>query len=400
MAGAAPELKAPVVWRLRWKPPSPRTLRSAANHVRYIATRPGVAREEDELIGHAGYIANRPRSTGLFGPDGGEAPQIKAVMGEIETAKGPTWQMVLSLREDDAKTLNMIGLSAWQDLTRRVMPHFAEAIGVKPEQLRWVGAHHVEPGHPHVHVMAWLPDTTMRSQARLTKKELADVRRGVVSEVYRDHRQEILRERTALRDLMRMGTETDVQGALRLLHRARLEAQIERPKDGALPPRLRRPDLDHLARELTNLASVMPGHGRAALAFMPPEVKQQALVAADWILARPEYAATLASFRQASRAAAALYTHDDHKLAEAERSAYEDIRHRVAQIIVRGSATVSFDRTSATRMAQSVGRAAHSLLERERLRAEGKAELGRVRATEESEERAKRERARQMGIEH
>lgn len=108
-----------------------------------------------------------------------EQAQKAAAMKEVgNRVGGPSWRLVLSLREDDARELGVSGLAAWQDLTRRCMAQFGQAAGIQPEHLCWVAAHHPEQGHPHVHAIAWLADGAPRRRGLLSSLELKEVRRG------------------------------------------------------------------------------------------------------------------------------------------------------------------------------------------------------------------------------
>ncbi len=412
-----------------------------AAHVRYIGSRPGVEKVlvQDDLAAdaaHIEYAGARPRSTGLFGPDPQRLPLLAEAMREVGNRDGgPSWRLVLSLREDDARELGVSGLAAWQDLTRRCMAQFGQATGIRPEYLRWVAAHHPEPGHPHVHVIAWLADGAPRRRGLLSTLELREVRRGMTRELFGPLRARLAAERTMNRNTMLDTVREDVARAERLLRRVELELQAREPVGERLPPRLERADLELLARQLEGLAQKMPGHGQAKLAYLPAEIKEEAREVARWLLERPQVAGVLASYEKATRELTRLYTRQPEKAEEAWRKAYDDLRDRVAQVVVRAAAELN--RTSrwpaATQersveerpkpqvqdraelpageagltrqphsskgidLARATWRSAWRALEREHLRAEARAELASLREVERAEERARRERERQGG---
>lgn len=325
-----------------------------AAHVRYIGSRPGVEKVlvQDELAADAAHIecaGARPRSTGIFGPDPEHPPLLAAAMKEVgNRAGGPSWRLVLSLREDDARELGVNGLTAWQDLTRRCMARFGEAAGIWPEHLRWVAAHHPEPRHSHVHVIAWLADGAPLRRGLLSSMELRQVRRGMTRELFGPLRARLAAERTMNRNTMLDTARENVARAERLLRRVELELQVREPVGERLPPRLERVDLETLASRLEELAGKMPGHGQAKLAYLPPEAKEEARTIAHWLLERPQVAGVLAGYEEATRELTGLYTRQPEKAAQAWQRAYDDLRDRV--VVVRSAARLN----TATRQAAAV----------------------------------------------
>lgn len=368
-------------------------------HLRYIATRPGAElavneRGQADDMTYARYVAARPGSTGLFGPEG--PAELAAAMAEVSSRKhGVAWRVVLSLREDDARALGIVGAPRWQDLTRRAVAQFARAANVKPEHLRWYAAHHAEPGHPHVHIFVWLADGARTRRGALTRPELRVLRRGVAQEVYGPLRAELAAQKTAARQ------ELVAAGRGLLTRRAELELQVADPVGMRLPPRFQRADLQELAAQVTRLAGKLPGHGRAALAYMPEATRAEARRVADWILSRPELAGVLADMERAVRDMTSLYSREAGAGDAAWRKARDDVRDRTAQAVVRVAAAEQKQEAAQSRGASLAARglfkAAHRAIERERLRAEAKAQLASLQAAEEAEEKGRRERQRQMG---
>lgn len=378
-----------------------------AAHVRYIGSRPGVERVpvQDELVAdaaHIEYAGTRPRSTGLFGPDPNRPPLMAEAMKEVGNREtGPSWRLVLSLREDDARELGITSLAAWQDLTRRSMAQFAKATGIAYENLKWVAAHHPEQGHPHVHVIAWLADSAPRRAGLLSPAELRDVRRGVAKEIFGPLRTRLAGERTVARDTMLEAAKQNLARTERILLRIELEAQVADPVGERLPPRFFKQDLEALAEMIEALTDIMPGKGQAKLAYMPAKVKEEARTIADWILSRPQMAETLAAYENATRELTRLYTKNEGRGDEAWQRAYQGLRDRVAQVVVRSAAAnhppVKRKREHLLKsdLARGTIRSAWNILEKERLRAEAKAELASLQEAERAEDRARRERERQ-----
>ena len=392
-------LRAPFVFKLKWVA-GPRSGQRASVHARYIATREGVARAEEDTPDptiHTRYLDERPGSTGLFGPDVTRPPSLDAVQAEV-SARPWHWQAVISLREEDATSLGLRAPPDWRDLARRVMPQFAIHAGITEDDLRWAGAVHRKDGQPHVHLLAWLADRAPPRQPRLQRPELRDIRRMIARELYGPLRAQLAAERTAQRDLLVAAGRYN----LTLLRRVDLEAQAESPTGGALPPAFPRADLTELGHRIMALSAQIPDHGRLALAYMPPAVREEVRSIADWILSRLALASAIDGLREATQSLTALYTTQPQAADAAWARAHADVRDRIAQAALRAAAKRPA-RQHRGRMRDERGLAAqvlsgaHGLLERERLRAEAKAELARDQASARAEVRSQAERSTQMG---
>ncbi len=69
------------------------------HYAEYIATREGVERVS-KPGGYLEYMAERPRSHGLFSADG--PADLEKTMEEINGHTGPVWTFVYSLKREDA----------------------------------------------------------------------------------------------------------------------------------------------------------------------------------------------------------------------------------------------------------------------------------------------------------
>src|SRR5690606_30162815 len=139
--------------------------------------------------------------------------------------------------------------------------------------------------------------------------ELRSIRRETARIVYGPLRSELAAERTAWRDLLVSMGRAAVRGED--LRRARLELLAAgRLQLVNLPPVAWVPlqDQQELSRRREELAAKLPGHGRVALAYMPPEVKAEARAVADWILSRPWMEQPRRAYLEASRNLRRLYT--------------------------------------------------------------------------------------------
>ena len=370
-------------------------------HIKYIANRPGVEKQELDA-GHIEYAANRPGSTGLFGPDPNNPPVTTQAIEDLEAKKSPlTWRLVLSMREEDARKLDLLERKAWEDLTRKNMEHFARAVGFKPGQISWVAAFHPEQGHPHVHVLAYPADDAPARKGQLTTLELRKFKRGISSEIVPELKTVLNMEKTLARNIMLDSTKTAIAD---IKHMAYLESVIAEPTE-RLPPKFLKQDLVELAASINELARKMPGKGRAALAFMPDDVKQEARVLADAILQKPQMAETLAKYEKATRDMTRIYTKSDAKADEAWNKAYSDIRDRIANQLVREAAVQNKQKQQGKVHKEREIMAAKSIyggifraLDRECQKAEAQAELARLQEEKKSKRKESIRKKLEMGI--
>lgn len=376
-------MNSPLVVKLKFYLPGSGAKNAA--HAKYIATRPGADRgelevEELDAAGHAKYMSERPRSHGLFS-DEEKIPSLEEVQKELQQHEGIVWRAVVSLREDDAKRLGYLTREAWEKALRASVSEVAQAMGIRESNLRWVAAFHAEAGHPHVHLLFWEKNPE-RTRGVVSKGERKDIRRAFARQIYAEERNRLYAEKTAIRDLIRdlaKGDVTQAQALAREVFEARLEVEALAGKAAGVPPRLYDDVRVELAQRLENLAKIMPGKGRVALAYMPDNVKSQAREIADWLLKQPVFVLKAERYAEIARQLASHHTLKPEVLSHAAEKAYNDLRDRVAQVVLRAAAKINRADKHAvldtSRLAGSVWRAAWRALERERTRAEAQAEL-------------------------
>lgn len=362
-----------------------------SGHLKYIANRPGV--EKTDLtadMAHMAYAGTRPRSTGLFGVDPNRPPTVIEAQRDIKDRDSQlSWRIILSLKEEDARRLGYVGRKAWEELTRRVMDRFAEAAGLNINDLNWVAAHHPEQGHPHVHILAYPKDGSKLRRGQLSAAELRDFRQGVAQECFGPLRTQLAVERTLARNTMLDITKQAVQDINRMERKIILQMQVDNPVSGKLPPKLSAERQGELSAKMKALADIMPGKGRAALKFMPAEVKQEARNIAEWLLSSPELSSVMESYRKATVGMVRIYTNQISRQDEALERAHADLRDRVANVLIKSAAAL--DRTSRTQSmnAAQTFKQVFRVVDRERARAEAQAELAALQEEERSRRKAR-----------
>jgi hypothetical protein len=423
--------KSVVIVNVAYYQPGTKKMGSNYNHIRYIATKPEADRgdagsfrvgDEDYPIergtaaGHVKYASERPGSSGLFGPEGEPVPNWQEVGSKLARHNLPVWRVIVSLRQDDAERLGLVEREKWQASIENGVNNAIKAMHLDPDHARWVAAFHRKEGHPHCHVVIWEEEHgAARRQGYLEPGERKGVFRSFAREVFREERDRLTAEKTAIRDAIRelVGNDiTKVTGFMQEVQMARLEARAFLGSSHKMPPVLTPGREELLVRMLQDLARIMPSKGRIALAYMPAEVKAQAREIADWILKQPGFSQSAGRYQELARQIASHYTLKPEALDEAARKAYEDIRDRVAQVVLKGAAAINrlereiefSEKQEAKqiqaekgRIANSVWKAAWRALERERTRAEAQALLAAERDLERRRRKV-REEGREMGM--
>ena len=305
---------------------------------------------------HAAYMRGRPGSTGYIGPDPDVFPDPEAISDELRHHDGPVWRMFVSVREDDAQQLGLMDRRPWEDAARVVVPEMARRMGIPPERLRWAAAMHRKEGHPHLHLLFWAYPPK-RDRGLLAPKELRAVRRLWVQELYRPVREPLAKRMAADRDLV-------AKGLARELAEVVPAWRVAAGRQGtSAPPRLKASQAEELARRLGAVKALLPGKGRVALAFMPPEVKARVAAVAEWLLRElPEYRQALERHMEAAAQMASHYQLPPEDPALADLSPEDLAKHAKAIETARQNAR---DRVF-DKMGQSILRAAVALQNTER----------------------------------
>ena len=156
------------------------------HYAEYIATREGVELLESPSSSHEGsgyleYMAQRPRSRGLFSADG--PADLEKIVEEINGHTGPVWTFIWSLRREDAARLGYETSESWRKLLLAHQTELAQAMKISPGNFRWRAAFHDEKHHPHVHVMVWSADP---KQGFLTEQGIEQMRSQLSNEIFQD----------------------------------------------------------------------------------------------------------------------------------------------------------------------------------------------------------------------
>lgn len=395
---------APLVMLASFHQHNSSTVNKHTRHIEYIATRPGVDRgasredlEPEDLPAdiHTEYISERPGSAGLFGYR--EIENYKDIQKELAEHKGLSWRFVVSLRADDAVNMGYDVRDEWEEVLKSQMNTIGDKMGIERSNLRWAAAFHIHPKNVncHVHIVLW-EKNQQRTTGKLSAKEVSEIKRTFANEIFREERLKQMQIKTLMRDYIRDNAKGSLSKAKELiqeLRQAKKEGEMELKAWGLYEKVSLSPELHkeiELTQKLYSLSRNMPGKGRAALKFMPPEIKQDAREIADWILRQPHFRQQVERHQKAAEQLASTYAKDPAKLKQARENAYNDLRDRVANIALRAAKDLNRaerqdkweqkkKNISATRTARTFWRSAWQAVERERVQVEAQAELEKLR---------------------
>ena len=161
-------------------------------YLKYIGTREGV-----ELLpsGYMEYMAERPRSHGLFGDE--DNVDMDAAMKELNEYPGNIWTHVISLKREDAERLGHDHATQWRNLIRAHRNEIAAAMNIPPSDFRWYAAFHDEGGHPHIHMMAW---SAKPGQAYLSKDGIRKIKSTLTNDIFKQELLHTYEQKSSSRD--------------------------------------------------------------------------------------------------------------------------------------------------------------------------------------------------------
>ena len=164
----------------------------AGGYAKYIATRDGI-----ELLpsGYMEYMAERPRSHGLFGDE--DSVDLNSAMKELNEYPGNIWTHIISLKREDAERLGYDHAAQWKNLLRAHRNEIAEAMHIPLSDFRWYAAFHDEGDHPHAHMMAW---SIKPGQAYLSQDGIRQIKSKLTNDIFRQEMLHTYEQKSSSRD--------------------------------------------------------------------------------------------------------------------------------------------------------------------------------------------------------
>lgn len=146
-----------------------------------------------DYIANSKYaIRNENTAHGLFGvvdefPDIQTNDDLKPIIEHINKLaedKVPIYRGYISLREYDAERLGYYEQDKWKSLLENRLPSIAKKMNIKLEDLQYLGAVHIEDGHPHFQFFVW--SKKPRINYFVKYKEINKLRNEFTNDVFRE----------------------------------------------------------------------------------------------------------------------------------------------------------------------------------------------------------------------
>lgn len=312
------------------------------NGVVYIATREGVdltynPSKENKLnfessdTTYLNYIGSRPGSHGLFGNI--DTEDLQKTASHIENTskkKIPIFRGIVSLCEEDAFALGYDQKENWISYMNRVMPEIASEFHIPIQSLEWVGAVHMEKGHPHVHYMFWRNDGKVMSSFIHTSRQ-NKVRQKLSGIMFEEEREREVMQKNLQRTLL-----TDQ--AKQIMQEEILAFEIpDLTNNQKLPEHLTLKDTNALAKQLISLKNSLPERGRITYKLMPADVKEKTDNIVDSILSRKDMSEEMEKYLKAVDAISGTYSPTPERFAWSHDNAMHDIKKRLGNIVLQNA---------------------------------------------------------------
>lgn len=144
-------------------------------------------------IANSKYVLKNPNTShGLFGkvkefPNIQNEDNIEPIVNHINKLaenKIPIYRGYISLREYDAERLGYYEQDKWKMLLENRLPSIAKKMNIKLEDIQYLGAVHIEDGHPHFQFFMWSKNQKINYFVKY--KEINKLRNEFTNDVFRE----------------------------------------------------------------------------------------------------------------------------------------------------------------------------------------------------------------------
>ncbi|MEG1461067.1 MAG: MobP3 family relaxase [Oscillospiraceae bacterium] len=251
-------------------------------HIRYIATRPRVAKNEGMNHGLFGKL-----TTGAL-TEFEDWRDIARLAYQNAKKHITMYRSVVSFDEETAAELLLNKQKDWQNYIENHIMTIAEKNGIKREHLQWACALHREKNHPHIHVVFW--DTSSQVKNPFTHPSIPNaIRKQMIKDTFAEKIRAFGEEKNlATADLRQISNELvdEFERHIRLLgkdkyrqlrHNYDAETELSEGFDFADKT------LNEIADRVFKIKVALP-KGRISYQLLPPTVKEQVDSLVDFIL--------------------------------------------------------------------------------------------------------------------
>ena len=284
---------------------------NAGKYAKYIATREGVEKIQTT---YADYIAQRPRSSGLFSSEGADLT-LAHVSQALNEHPGNIWTCIISLRRADAERLGFNRAVRWRDMMRSQVPELSKALKIPMEHLRWYGAFHNEGHHPHIHLIAYSTDPR---EGHLSKQGVEKLRSALAKDIFAQDLISVYERQTQHRD------------DLRQAGRARVVEIV----DEINQTECNDPELERQLRALSERLSRTSG--KKVYGYLKSDVKDMVNAIVDLLGQQPQLQELYELWYQEREAVLRTYTDEmPPRVPLSQNSAFRPLRNAVIQEALR-----------------------------------------------------------------
>ncbi|MDD3228339.1 MAG: MobP3 family relaxase [Oscillospiraceae bacterium] len=262
-----------LVYKQRFKNPNYKSTPSKNYaHVRYIATRPRVSKNDGMNHGLFGKLSPGPIT------DFEDWRDVARLVYANSKKHITMYRSVISFDEETAAELNLTDQKAWQRYIENHMMTIAEKNNIRREHLQWACALHKEKHHPHIHVVFW--DTSSRVKNPFTPPAIPNaIRKQLIKDTFaeriRAYGEEKNKSAAELRSISNELVDEFEQHLRRLgkdqykRHRADYDEENELSGSFDFDDDV----LNETADRVFRLKSALPPTGRIAYQLLTPEMK-------------------------------------------------------------------------------------------------------------------------------
>ncbi|MFI3238788.1 MAG: MobP3 family relaxase [Lachnospiraceae bacterium] len=298
-------------------------------HIKYIATRPRV-------------MKNEGMNHGLFGRlEVGEIVHFEdykdvARFTYQNSRKGITmYRGIISFSDETAKELLLTDQKAWKRYMEKHIITLAEKNHIKREDFAFVCAVHNEKSHPHVHVAFW--DKSQKVRSSYTHPQIPNnIRKQLIKDTFRDKILELSKGKDEATTSMRaitneMVDEFDLYFStmkakeFQKVKKYYADEEQEMEYDFHVTDKF----LNSVADKVFRIKNNLPERGRISYQLLPLEVKEEVDALVEYIIKNNKDIAELVeTYVESKMKILALYGGTDDFLAS-QQSKYEKEAHKI-----------------------------------------------------------------------
>ncbi len=248
-------------------------------HIGYIATRPGVSKNEGMRHGLFGKLA--PGTLTEFETWQEVARKVR----ELSYRRINMFRGIISFSPETAAELKLNGHTVWEEYIERHIMTLAQKNGIRAENLSWVATHHNERGHPHLHVVFW--DKNQKLMKNYVSPKIPNgIRIQLIKDTFPEKIAEYCRQKDKIKGKLNTVTDELVSAFDEYMQKLypkeyrRLKEEFGRIGEdelgtSPLDSMVGNIDLAPYLKRLLTLKDKMPKQGRLVYKLLPEKVKAE-----------------------------------------------------------------------------------------------------------------------------